>query len=261
MTAIETKESQQPNEGKRQSSSIEFPYADLDQVKKVAEAVRDVGGTSCDIEQLAAKLGQPSTSGTFKLRVFAARTFGLVKSERGTVTLKELGSRICDPDQSRAAGVEAFLGVPLYKAIYEQFKTVTLPGPEGLEGAIVNLGVVPKQKATARQVFLRSAKQAGFFDLVPNKLVMPVMGAAYPSQPPLPVKPNGDGGQQRVQRETESGIHPFIQGLLATLPGPDTEWETQARVKWLQAAAGIFDLMYKSKNGGLIVMECKSSAK
>jgi hypothetical protein len=50
--------------------------------------------------------------------------------------------------------------VPLYRANDEQFKTVPLPSLEGLEGAIENLGVLPKQKATARQVFQRSAKQA-----------------------------------------------------------------------------------------------------
>lgn len=221
--------------------------------------MRDVGGTSCDVEQLAAKLGQPSTSGSFKLRVFAAKTFGLIKSERGTITLKELGKRICDPDQSKAAGVEAFLTVPLYKSIYDQFKTVPLPSLEGLEGTIERLGVVPKQKATARQVFVRSAKQAGFFDLAPNKLVMPVLGAAMPTSQVAP-KTNGLLAPPPPQ-ETESVIHPFIQGLLKTLPIPEAEWETEGRKKWLQAAAGIFDLMYKSKDGDWIVVECKSSAK
>jgi hypothetical protein len=259
MTATQTVETSQSTEVKRQSSSIEFPYADLDQVKRVAEAVRDVGGTSCDVEQLAAKLGQPSTSGSFKLRVFAAKTFGLIKSERGTVTLKELGKKICDPEQSKAAGVEAFLTVPLYKAIYDQFKTVPLPSLEGLEGAIENLGVVPKQRATARQVFQRSAKQAGFFDLVPNKLVMPVIGA-IPQPQQVPLKPNGSFTTP-APHEPENAIHPFIEGLLKTLPPPDTDWETEGRKKWLQAAAGIFDLMYKSKDGDLIFVECRRSAK
>jgi hypothetical protein len=191
--------------------------------------------------------------------VFAAKTFGLVKSERGVVTLKELGKRICDPEQSKAAGVDAFLAVPLYKALYDQFKTVPLPSLEGLEGAIERLGVVPKQKATARQVFQRSAKQAGFFDLVPNKLVMPAMGATPQPQQVLP-KTNGSITPS-ASHEPDSGIHPFIQGLLKTLPPIDSDWETEDRKKWLQAAASNFDLMYKSKNGDLIIVECKSSAK
>jgi hypothetical protein len=133
-----------------------------------------------------------------------------------------------------------------------------LPSSEGLEGAIVNLGVVPKQKATARQVLQRSAKQAGFFDLVPNRLVMPAIGAV--PQPQQQPKANGSS-MPPVLHEPENGIHPFIQGLLKTLPTPEKEWEPEARMKWLQAAAGIFDVMYKSKDGGTIAMECKKSAK
>ena len=42
-----------------------------------------------------------------------------------------------------------------------------------------------------------------------------------------------------------SGLHPFIQGLLDTLPAPDTNLTVEGRAKWLQAAANIFDLIYK----------------
>lgn len=37
---------------------------------------------------------------------------------------------------------------------------------------------------------------------------------------------------------------PLIQELFKTLPPPDTEWSIAERVKWLQAAAAIFDLLY-----------------
>jgi hypothetical protein len=48
-----------------------------------------------------------------------------------------------------------------------------------------------------------------------------------------------------------------IVGLLQTLPramfgdtgAPETEWTTQARAKWLQTAANIFDLIYKGDGG------------
>src|SRR5262249_53437932 len=36
------------------------------------------------------------------------------------------------------------------------------------------------------------------------------------------------------------------QGLLKTLPEPETDWPSAGRVKWLQTAANIFDLIYKS---------------
>ena len=48
-------------------------------------------------------------------------------------------------------------------------------------------------------------------------------------------------------------LHPFVQGLLKTLPEPETEWPSSARVKWLQTAANIFDLIYKGDGGGIAV--------
>lgn len=38
--------------------------------------------------------------------------------------------------------------------------------------------------------------------------------------------------------------HPFIEGLLKTLPESETEWTLAGRVKWLQAASNIFGLIY-----------------
>jgi hypothetical protein len=53
---------------------------------------------------------------------------------------------------------------------------------------------------------------------------------------------SGDGEKPR---------HPFIEGLLKTLPDPDSdeEWPLDKRVKWLQTAANIFDLIYKGEGG------------
>jgi hypothetical protein len=48
-------------------------------------------------------------------------------------------------------------------------------------------------------------------------------------------------------------LHPFIQGLLQTLPVPETECSAQERAKWLQTAANIFDLIYKGAGGGITV--------
>lgn len=53
-------------------------------------------------------------------------------------------------------------------------------------------------------------------------------------------------------------LHPFVQGLLKTLPEPETEWPTAARVKWLQTAANIFDLIYKGDDGGISVSAARA---
>jgi hypothetical protein len=44
-------------------------------------------------------------------------------------------------------------------------------------------------------------------------------------------------------------LHPFIQGLLQTLPEQGTKWKAIDRAKWLQTAANIFDLIYKRDCG------------
>ena len=56
----------------------------------------------------------------------------------------------------------------------------------------------------------------------------------------------GDGGGRR--------LHPFIQGLLDTIPDipnptEKPDWPVGERVKWLQTAANIFDLIYKGEGG------------
>jgi hypothetical protein len=56
-----------------------------------------------------------------------------------------------------------------------------------------------------------------------------------------------------------TGLHPFIQGLLGTLPEPETNWAVEGRAKWLQTAANIFDLIYKGTGDISIVVESKGA--
>ncbi|MTV11833.1 MULTISPECIES: hypothetical protein [Bradyrhizobium] len=48
-----------------------------------------------------------------------------------------------------------------------------IPPTAALEREMVGLGVAEKQKERARQVFERSAEQAGYFEHGRNRLVMP----------------------------------------------------------------------------------------
>lgn len=114
-----------------------------------------------------------------------------------------------------------------------------------------------KQAGRARQAFQKSAKEAGFFAYGTTKLVSPSISAndvppkarkEEERQPDLRGKigggAGGGGGDEKKR-------HPFIEGLLETLPPaalgmPKTEWELQERQEWLQTAAGIFNLIYKA---------------
>jgi hypothetical protein len=250
----EAPEAEKAEKGERERSRIEFPYYSLDEASKIAKGVFDLG-SSCQIDQLAGHLNQAATGGGFRVKMMAARTFGLITYTQGTASLAELGSQLFDPESEREAKAEAFLKVPLYSAIYEQYKNKMLPGNVGLEGAMVNLGVAAKQRDKARQTFLRSAKEAGYFAYGTTKLVYPVLG---PQERALKDK-GGDGlpaipyNGGVVQRGGGGGggdnLHPFIQGLLKTLPDVATEWTQQGRQQWLQTAAGIFNLIYQAGAG------------
>jgi hypothetical protein len=254
---------QTESEGKRGKSTIEFPYLDMDDAIELASGVHQCGGSSCQWDQLAAQLKASATGGGFRLRLITAKTFGLLTYERGSVTLTPLGMRMVDAQQERSARTEAFLTVPLYRALYEKFRGVSLPPTAGLEREIESLGVAPKQKEKARQVFQRSAKQAGFFEFGSDRLVPPAgskiqqkdngkdreQGAKPPHNPP-PAYGGGGSGD----------YHPFIQGLLKSLPAPDADWSIEQRVRWLQTAAGIFDLMYKgNEDSRQITVKAESS--
>jgi hypothetical protein len=240
----------------RDQSTIIFPYGDLDDAADVARAIMSCGGVPVDPDQLAAALSQTPTSGSFRAKVSTARIFGVIETVAGKYQLTDIGFAVADQDaiRQRTARVEAFLRVPLYRRVYEEFRNRQLPPrPAALEHAFVGFGVAQKQKDRARQAFDRSAQQAGFFDQAGrNRLIRPPIagsteapeaapeqGAAWSdSPPPQPSRGNGSG-------TGGGGHHPFIEGLLERLPQPDTVWSIEGRAAWLEAAASVFKLIYQ----------------
>jgi hypothetical protein len=223
---------------RRERSTIEFPYYDLSDAEQIASSVHQLG-TSCSVEQLAGALRVAPDGGGFRTRLSAARIFGLISLERGTVTLTDLGARICDSQQAKSARVDSFLLVQLYSRVFEQFRGKTLPPPTGLESAMVNLGVAPKQKERARQAFQRSAKYAGFLDVAPDRLVPPALGRSVAVEE----RKEAERGAERPQKYDQ-----IIDGLLKLLPETGTDWPLEARRKWLQALATNLDVLYRSSD-------------
>ena len=228
-------------------STVEFSYTDLDSAIEVVRGVHNAGGTACDSDQLAAQLNLEAKGGGFRLKVAGAKSFGLITNERGgRVTLTDLGQQIIDPALERAARMNAFLVVELYRKVFDQFKGGPLPPQAGLERSLVSLGVGAGVKDRARQVMLRSAKQAGFFEAAADRLVKPSIQGGTPAgadgaetqrrDPPAGRGGAGGGGA--------GGEHPLIQGLLMTLPQPRSEWSGQERVNWLNMASSIFKMIY-----------------
>lgn len=161
--------------------------------------------------------------------------FGLVTTSGQVVSLTDAGSQVSDERNAPRALANAFLNVPLYLALYERFRNRTLPSDnKGLEAAIRDLGVVPKQVATARQVFQRSATTAGFFAHGTDRLVMPAVASVDIGSTAALDDDGGDddlaghGSDHPIMRD------PLIVGLLERLPDPATgDFPEKERELWL----------------------------
>lgn len=221
---------------------------DLTSAVDLAAAIfKNVAGGECDDDQLAAWTNQSSKSSTFRVQVYAARTFGVLSGEASRHKLTDLGLCIVDTMREREARVRAFLNVPLYSAIFERFKGGQLPPAAALEREMVTLGVAPKQKDRARQVFERSAEQAGFFAHGRDRLIQPGIAPSHHNPPPQEEERGGgnNGGGHGGGSGGSDDVDPIIRGLLVRLPKTGSVWPTQQRKLWLKLLEGSFELIYQ----------------
>lgn len=231
MDAAEDKES-------RERSTIGFPYVPLDEAIAVAAAIQSrVGSGLINDDQLAPALEMSHKSSGYRTKLSAARLFGLVESVDGGHKLAELGKRIIDSQQERAARAEAFLRIPLYNRVYEEHKGGTVPPAAALEREFLQFGVAPKQTPRARQVLERSAEQANFYEVGRDRLVRPTIkqGEDIPhDEDKSKKKPEGSGGGGG---DDFDGLDPLIAGLLRRMPKAGEPWPIKERARWLQTLA------------------------
>lgn len=251
------KAAEQPKDAeKRQMSTIAFPYLDLDTAVEVANAMYKTRGHSAmEAHELAATMDQ-TLSGAFRLKTGTARIFGLTEKEgRDATRLSDIGLRIIEPATEKQARAQAFLAVPLYHAIYENYKGQRLPPPKALEREMERLGVSNKQTDKARQAFERSARQAGFFAKGEDRLVKPHFDGEANSTPPPPPRDERDDLPEDAGTSGGGGsgngggggkkYHPLIEGMLETLPEIGQPWSAEDRKAWLTMAESIFAMIYQ----------------
>jgi hypothetical protein len=249
---------------KRERSTIQFPYGDLDDAVEIARTIQNnAGSTSCSLSQLAALVRQPISSGAFRLRVSNARGFGLTENERREVRLTPLGRRIAEPSAEARARVDAFLYVPLYQRIFEHHDGYALPGAAPLERFMRDVGVSPKQTGKARQAFMRSARQAGFFAHGEDRLVRPLLpDGGLGTRPVEP--PDGTNDKSKAGGSGGGGAppprHPLIEGMFQSLPLNGQTWTLDEAADWLHAAAYNLRFAYKLKGKIKIEIEVERQA-
>lgn len=224
----------------RQRSTIAFPYTDFQGAAEVAAAIHsNVGHGTCSLPQLAAWLDSSVKSSSFRTLISAARLFGLIDSDNSeSYRLTDLGTRLADPMQLKAAQAEAFLRVPLFAALFEKYKHGVTPPSAALEREIAGLGVSEKQKARARQVFESSAQQTGFRQHGPNRLVMPAVAVFPTAPPPAPAaEPEAAKGQGGGISAADLDLDPLLIALLQKIPSKGQAWPRERRVRWFRTFA------------------------
>jgi hypothetical protein len=144
---------------------------DLDAAVAVARYVsRSDAGVSS--HELAPALGYSGVkNGAFLTRLANARLFGLVAGSSSQVTLSDRGRRALSPDgaASAAARAEAFLSVPLFRAVFDQYADRRIPGPDDLESVLrTDFGEPDAKARVSAAKLLDSARQAQLIRAQPD---------------------------------------------------------------------------------------------
>src|SRR6185437_5435838 len=226
-------------DGKRERSTVEFPYMGLEDAVSVAKGIHSVVGSGiCQHDQLAAALDMSMNSSGYRMRLSAARVFGVADPVSGGMRLTDLGHKIVDSAHEREAKARAFLNVELFKKLYDLYRGKMLPPASALEREMANLGVAQKQTERARQVFQRSAEIAGFFEMDRAKLIMPagvIDMAPTAEEKKEPEKKIGNGGSGGG---SDLNLDPLLIALLKKIPtDPMAGWPGASRVRWFRTFA------------------------
>lgn len=224
-------------------STIGFPYTGLKDAEQIARALHESWGGSASPDQLAASptLDASPRSGSFRTKVATARTFRVIAISRGNIALTDLGRKLVDPQTRAMARIEAFLIVPLFAALVNEYRGNTLPPDEGLEQKIRDLGVSAKQTARARQAFQRSAELAGFFKMGKDRLVQPadLPGTDDPPSPPKDYKQNPG------PPPSNAALPAPLSELWLTLLREGRSWSPEKIQEFVDAARTLHDLLTK----------------
>jgi hypothetical protein len=224
----------------RERSIVRFCYEDLASAQTVVKALHSQYGGRATYDQIAAELRSSPKSGAFRNKVSAARMFGFVIVDReGFISPTPLGASLLDERTASDAKAEGFLNVPLYVQLYERFRNSTLPGDKGLENVIREMGVAAKQVVTARQVFQRSAQQAGYFRHGRNRLVRPPQGIVTESG-----YAEGRTDERQEEGQPEMRADPLLTSLFQKLPPADKGFSKSERENFHTALEAIFTIVY-----------------
>ena len=235
-------------DGQKRERGVSVPQLHLQGCIEIVEAIHALGGNACEWDQIAAKMVQAPKGGGFRVKMLAARAFGLLTYKGQDVTLTSIGMAALDPRTQKKGRVDAFLTVPLFRNLCEELGSAPLPPVAAIERKMVRMGVTPKQAGRGRQRFLRSARDAGFFEIASDRLAKPSIPIQQEQDVEIPADGDGNPKSRNGGGEPpdQSDIHPVMKALLAEMPPPGETWETARCVTWLQMVVLSLGLIYEN---------------
>ncbi|MGD0019676.1 MAG: hypothetical protein ABSD62_10520 [Candidatus Limnocylindrales bacterium] len=210
MTEVTAPQSIAPTPKKRTRivSDVRVPVYSLLDSLAVAEAIHKKGGGSASNDQLAAFLGYKSAkNGSYLSRVATARIFDFITGQGDRLTITPRAQSILMPvytHDARQALVKAFLDVPLYKAVYDEYFGKELPTPFGMTNAFrTHFGVAPSRVEAGLRALMESAEQAGFFEVrgTRTQLIIPKLPDGFPRK----ITPQEEGSEEPQDEQTSGG--------------------------------------------------------
>jgi len=259
-----------PKQGKeRAKSGVRFPYNDLAESIEVAKIIHEKAGGQCDLAQLAALLEYSGVgNGAFRMRVSAAKMFGLVEeADERKLKVSQRGQAIVAPISeplANQAKVDAFMAVDLFKRVYDKFHGTSLPEQVGLKNLLITeYSVVADRVVPTVRILLESADQAGLFKATGTRtrMVLPLASSPTVPVPNPPIQSsqqempkvgggNGGGGAGGGGDDTGlSGIDPAILGLLRRLPPGGTPLTAKRRKALIDAFTATVGFIYPDADG------------
>ena len=244
-----TNEGQQ--KGKREVG-VPLPQVHLAACVPIVRAIHEVGGNACEWDQVAVKLELAPKGGRFRLLMLASRWFKLLNYRGQDVTLSNLGVGLLDAGTHKSSLVAAFLSVDLYRKLYEDWKGSPLPPAPAIENRMVAEGVTRAQAARSRQRFIRSARDAGFFEMGRDRLVKPSLvrqdsasSSDQVGKDAQPTDPRGDSGA----RPTPSGLQlpRLVEDTLAKMPITQELEEMLSWDRWLKGFVTVLGMEYPDR--------------
>jgi hypothetical protein len=191
---------------RRPKSETKFPAYALNEALAVPDVIHRKGGGTATEDQLAAYLGHKSPkNGSFAAKISAAKMFGLIENRGAEYRLSARAKKALMPefeDDRRQALVEAFLAVPLFKAVYDEYRGAELPEGLGLKNALRNkFHVVPGRLDVAQRTLMTSAEQAGFFNVRGSRtqMIVPPIGKVRPD-------PDSSGGRAPSEENADGSF-------------------------------------------------------